>query len=258
MGGRHCPGVDCQHLAPCCQTRPALSTPLGQVAAIGPYPTHQHTLAGRWEHVQAGLLVFWLNLNTGWRFSLQNWWQSQRRKSSCLLHDLEKPNLSTEVSSSVERFCETLHEWVCEWERPRCKAAIATGPLNLGAEPSALYDGRKVRWFFSEVISLFVINLSKRKPNWVKENLKMTYIGCTIRRKDGSHALCGFFFFCISFIVSVPALEKLVLHTCLWRLHSFCRLPSKNHGSDVLLQLLLLWRFLILEKACNYGREQRE
>lgn len=56
------------------------------------------------------------------------------------------------------------------------------------------------------------------------------------------------------FIVSVPALEKLVLHICLWRPHSSCRLPSKHHGAAVLLQLLLLCRLLALEKACNHCR----
>lgn len=54
------------------------------------------------------------------------------------------------------------------------------------------------------------------------------------------------------FIVSVPALEKLVLHACIRRLHSLCRLPSKNQTSLVLLQLLLLCRVLTLEKSCNH------
>lgn len=60
------------------------------------------------------------------------------------------------------------------------------------------------------------------------------------------------------FIISVPALEELVLHICLWRPHSFCRLPSKNHGSAVLLQLLLLCRLLALEKACKSLQSMRK
>lgn len=193
---------------------PTLPFP-GPVVRCQPWdPTpNTHTLMGRWEQAQVGLFLFWLSPDTGWTFSLGNWWQRQRKPSFLLC------NISNKVSPSVERLCEICTNGVWEGKASQQSCQQCTGPLNLGAESSALCDERKVRGFFYENDLLYSDLLT-----WVKANLNMISIYCIIRKTE-SRYYTDFFNEIYASIESVSALEKL---------HILWKLPSRNDGSVVL------------------------
>lgn len=234
-------GVDSQPLAPCGQSYIALSRSRWQ--PWDPTP-HTHTLVGRGEQAHVGLFLFWLSPDTGWRFSLGNWWQSQR-KSSFLLCNLEKSNLSSKVTPSVERLCEICTNGCVRGKGLTAKLPALYWSFEFRSWVLCTLWWKKGKMFFHENYLLYSDLLT-----WVKANLNMTSIYCTIRKTEVMY-YADFFNEKDAFIVSVSALENL---------HRLWKLPSRNDGSVVLLtlQLLFLWRFLTWEEAYKQCCEHQE
>lgn len=221
---------------------PVLPCPFQVLWSGGSLGTLPHTLVGRWEQTHVGLSLFWLSPDSGWRFSLGNWWQSQR-KSSFLLCNLEKSNLSSQVSPSVERLCEI------------CTNGCVRGK-GLTAKLPALYWSFEIRswvlctlwWKKGKVLFHENDLLYSDLLTWVKANLNMTSIYCTIRKTEVMHNARVFL---------IKNLLSLFLHYK--NLHILSMLPSRNDGSVFLLtlQLLFLWRVLTLEEAYKHCWEQQ-